>query len=421
MLGCIGFYAIPTALIGNTAGLFVAPVMDEFNWSQTDTTMYRTIQPLIAAITCPIAAKLLSKYNPRWIPTIVSSIASSFATSLFAWNIYGVVYGVTAGFFMYLATPVLLNAWFKKRYGIAIAITAAALSIIGAIANPIIQNLISTNGWQTARFQLSLFSTIAGTVLCFLFVRQSPCAMGLISYGEKPSEMAADAPKSSIHDEREELEICIEPEDEAGPSIEAARRCPAYHTLIIVAVIFVMCAAFFQQIPAYCSRGNLGASAGAIAVSIMMIGGVIFKLILGALNDLIGIDKTGVISALGGALGIAIAFAAGQIGNTMLFYAGMTIFGSGYAGLTVIAPTLARASFGAKHYSELYSWVTAGIFLGTAVCFVLFGAIYDATKSYDYCFYLVIVLYVLAAILIPYTLKKVQSIWKTTSNQTASK
>ena len=39
VIGCIGFYSIPTGIIGNTSGIFVAPVMDQFGWTQTDTTM----------------------------------------------------------------------------------------------------------------------------------------------------------------------------------------------------------------------------------------------------------------------------------------------------------------------------------------------------------------------------------------------
>ncbi len=402
VLGCIGFYSIPTALIGNTAGLFVAPVMDEFGWSQTDTTMYRTIQPLVSAITCPIAAKVLAKYDGRWVLTGVTllfglaSIWSSFATTLVEWNIYGVIYGITAGFFMYLATPVILNSWFKKNYGIAIAITAAVLSIIGAIASPIVQSMITESGWQTARLYLSIFSTVLGTLLCVLFVRKSPAVMGLLAFGEDETTDEADTPVVA----------------EEGAEVSVARRNPAYYTLILVAVIFVMCAAFFQQIPAYASRGALGADAGAMAVSIMMVGGVIFKLILGALNDIIGIQWTGIISAVGGALGIALAYVAGSDGNVILFYAGMVIFGAGYAGLTVIAPTLARTAFGSKNYTELYSWVTTGIFLGTAACFVIYGTIYDITGSYDLCFFLVIALYIIAAILVPFTVKVGQKSWK---------
>lgn len=406
VLGCIGFYSIPTALIGNTAGLFVTPVMDQFGWSQTDTTMYRTIQPIVSAITCPIAAKVLAKYDGRWVLAGVTllfglaSVWSSFATTLVEWNIYGVIYGVTAGFFMYLAAPVILNSWFKKNYGIAIAVTAAALSIIGAIASPIVQAMITESGWQTARLMLSVFTTVLGTLLCVLFVRKDPAVMGLLALGETESAPVDD-----------DVDIKVEIIDE-GADVATARRCPAYYTLILIAVIFVMCAAFFQQIPAYCTRSALGAGAGAMAVSIMMVGGVIFKLILGALNDVIGIQWTGVISALCGAAGIALAFFSGSAGNVVVFYAGMVIFGAGYAGLTVIAPTLARTAFGSKNYTELYSWVTTAIFLGTAACFTIFGLIYDTTGAYDLCFALVIALYLVAAVLVPFTVRVGQGCWK---------
>lgn len=400
VVGCIGFYAIPTGIIGNTAGIFVAPVMDEFGWSQTDTTMYRTIQPLVSAVTCPIAGKLLARYNPRWILTIITvvfglaSVWSAYATTLIEWNIYGVIYGITAGFFMYLAAPVLINAWFKKANGTAIAVTAAALSLIGAFASPIGQSLINDYGWQTSRMILSVFVTVCGGLLCVLFVRKDPASMGLQPFG------AGQALDDAAYD----------PSQEEGASAKDAIRNPGFYLLLLVAGIFVMCAAFFQQIPAICTRGALGADVGAMAVSIMMVGGVVWKLILGGLNDVVGVKYTGCIAAAGGAIGIAMAFMAG--GNVMMFYIAMVIFGAGYAGLTVIAPVLAREAFGSREYAQIYSWVSTSIYIFTAICFVLYGAIYDVTGSYDLCFAVVVAMYVLAIVLIPLTLKLSQRCWK---------
>lgn len=147
-----------------------------------------------------------------------------------------------------------------------------------------------------------------------------------------------------------------------------------------------------------------------MAVSIIMVGGVVFKLVLGALNDKIGVKYTGIIAASCGALGIFLAFIAGE--NVALFYAGMVIFGGGYAGLTVIAPMLARASFGSLNYSQIYSWVSTGIFIATAVSFLVYGSIYDTTGSFDLCFILVIALYLLAVVLVPLTIVLSQRAWK---------
>lgn len=406
VLGCIGFYSIPTGVIGNTSGIFVAPVMDQFGWSQTDTTMYRTIQPLVAAIVAPVAGKILQKYNPRWVLALVSLVfggaswASAWAVELWQWNLYGVVFGITSGFFMYLAAPVIINSWFKQKAGIPISITAAVLSVAAAVASPIGQNVIAEYGWQTARVALSVFTLVCSVVLTLAFVRRSPESMGF----SIPRKGDLDPQKSSSS----------QPEILSGASIAEALKSPGLYLLIAVAAMFVMSAAFFQQVPAFAAHGALGAQAGAMAVSIIMAGGVVFKLILGALNDVIGVRYTGMISAACGAIGIFLAYIAGS--NVMLFYAGMVVFGGGYAGLTVIAPLLARESFGARNYPQIYSWVSTGIFIATAVSFLVYGHIYDTTGSYDWCFYLVIGMYVLTCVLVPVTISCSQKSWMKKSN-----
>ena len=225
--------------------------------------------------------------------------------------------------------------------------------------------------------------------------------MGLLPYGADPLNEVGDA-----HEGRAM-------ESEAGASVEEAIKCPGLYLLVLVAGIFVMCAAFFQQIPAFCAYGELGASAGAVAVSIVMVGGTVAKFFLGWLNDRVGAGVTGVIAAVTGAFGLILAWMAGS--NVMLFYIGMGVFGFGYAALTVVAPMLARAAFGSRNYSQIYSWVSTGIFISTAISFTVYGLIYDNTGSYDLCFVVAIALYVIAAILIPFTIRRANVLWKNKS------
>ena len=226
--------------------------------------------------------------------------------------------------------------------------------------------------------------------------------MGLVPFGAAEKARPAAA--------RADVADAATPEAEEGATVAQAIKSPGLYLLILVACIFVMCAAFFQQIPAFCSHGALGASAGAMAVSIIMVGGVVFKLLLGALNDKIGVKFTGIIAASCGAVGILLAYIAGS--SIALFYAGMVIFGGGFAGLTVIGPMLARAAFGSLNYSQIYSWVSTGIFIATAVSFLVYGMIYDTTGSFDWCFILVIALYVLAVVLVPVTLALSRATWR---------
>ena len=262
-------------------------------------------------------------------------------------------------------------------------------------STPWVINALATESarcWE--RRSVQVVTTVLSVALTVAFVRKDPSVMGLLPFGA---------------DERDSSAGAVAAVDE-GATVAQAIKSPGLYLLILVACIFVMCAAFFQQIPAFCAHGALGAGAGAMAVSIIMVGGVVFKLLLGALNDKIGVKFTGIIAAACGAIGILLAYIAGE--NIALFYAGMVIFGGGYAGLTVIAPMLARAAFGSLNYSQIYSWVSTGIFIATAISFLVYGMIYDTTGSFDLCFILVIALYLLAVVLVPITLSLSQKAWK---------
>jgi MFS family permease len=389
LIGCIGCYSIPVGIIGNTAGLYVAPVMQEFGWDQTGTTMYRTIQPIVAAVCTPIAGRMFARYSPRIILTItslvfgLSSAATAYATELWQWDLYGMIYGICAAFFMYLAAPVLVNRWFHKSNGLALGITAAVLSVLAAITSPIAQAMITSSGWQASRLAICLFATVAGVALTFLFVRDSPEQLGVLAHGAGEAK-ADDAPEDAVSAQE-------------GATRAQALATPGLYLVIGIAAIIVMTAAFFQQIPAYTAKSPLGAAAGAVAVSIVMIGGTIGKLVLGWLADRVGIKPTAIGAMLCGAAGMTLAFVATEVG---LFYVGMVVFGVGYAGLTVIVPLLVRNSFGSLNYAEIFSWVSTGIFVATSLSFLVYGRIVDLTGSFAWCFYLVIGLYLLAALLI---------------------
>ena len=156
-IACVAFYAVPLGFMANHAGLFLTPVINEFGWSQTEASLYMSIQPWVAAICTPIAGKLLSKYNPRWIMTgaaavfSLSSLACAWFTAPWQWHLYGVLYGASAAFWMYIATPTMVNRWFVKSNGTVLGVIGVACSLLGAIMSPVIGGWIAAYGWQTAR------------------------------------------------------------------------------------------------------------------------------------------------------------------------------------------------------------------------------------------------------------------------------
>lgn len=405
LLACIGFYAVPVGIVGNTSGIFVTPVMDEFGWSRTEATLYMTIQPWVAALCTPFAGKLMARFNPRWILTITAlayglgTIWTAYATHPWQWHLYGVIYGVSCAFFMFLAVPTLINAWYRKRAGLAIGIAGASLSIFAAIASPVGQSMIESQGWQHTRLMFGIVITVVSVLLTVLFVRKDPASMNVLPYGADDAEAAATSAGS--------------PAQEDGATLAQARRIPAFYLLMLVAGFLVFCAAFFQQIPSFASEGSLGAAAGAVAVSIVMIGGTAGKFLLGWLSDQAGGRVTGIVAGVCGAAGLTMALLAGS--SVALFYVGMGVFGIGYSALTVVSPMVARESFGTANYAEIYSWISTSIFVFSGLAALSYARIYDLSGSFTPAFVLVISLYVLIAIFVPIITRTARKGWATRS------
>lgn len=401
VVAAVGFYAIPVGLVGNTSGIFLKPVMDDMGWDRTTASLYMTLQPWVAALVTPFAGRIFDRFNPRWVLTAavaaygLATIWTAYATSPWVWHLYGVIYGIAAAFFMFLATPLLVNAWFKYRAGFAIGLAGGILSLISAFASPWAQAMITADGWRHARLVLGIVVTVVPTILTALFVRANPASMGVLPYGSDTAK-EGDVSGSEVMNE--------------GATLAQARTTPAFYLLILVAGFFVLCASFFQQIPTWAANGALGAAAGAVAVSIIMVGSVIGKFLLGWMSDQFGGLVTGVFAGVCGAGGVALAFFAG--GNSVVFYIGMGLYGIGFAALTVVSPMITREGFGVAHYGDIYKWVSTGIFVFSGAAALIYARIYDLTGTLDPGFIMVIVMYILIALLVPYIVKAAPRVWK---------
>lgn len=410
VVACLAFYAMPVGIIGNTAGIYATPVMDEFGWSRTEATLYMSIQQLVAAAVTPLAGKILARFNPRWVLTIIalivgaSTAACVFFTEPWQWNLYGVAYGFCAGFILFLAVPTIINRWFVQRSGFAIGIASAGIGVFGALASPVTQMLISAYGWQTARLVTSLSCMVVSAGLTALLLRPSPESMGVRPYGAdesygQPVPLAAPEEPASPT-----------PVARAGATVAQALRSPGLYLLMVVAGCFSMGAFFMQQVPSICAVGPLGAEVGAFAVSAIMIGTIAGKPLLGWLADRIGAVPTGMIAGFGGAVGVAIAFFSGS--SAAVFFAGVAIYGLGYSSLSIVSPMLGSQGFGTAHFSEIYSYVCMAISIASAVGSFVFAFLYDVTGSFAVDFWLVIGIYLLSALLCPVTVKLAQRCWQ---------
>ncbi|CAM5705692.1 hypothetical protein LSPH24S_03530 [Lysinibacillus sphaericus] len=82
-----------------------------------------------------------------------------------------------------IGRAVLVNQWFKQRSGLALGIITAAGGLIGAFTQPLIGNLIATQGWRSAYIIVAVAAIIIIVPTIMLFLRKSPQEKGLLPYG----------------------------------------------------------------------------------------------------------------------------------------------------------------------------------------------------------------------------------------------
>jgi MFS family permease len=408
ILGVVGCSGMVITVLCNTAGMFLAPVMNDSGWSRTEVSLFMTIFAWVAAVLQPVVGKILKKYDNRIIMTIVVAVFgacyiwSGTYTRLWQWNLFGVVYGVTAAFFMYLIGPILISAWFKKRMGLALSLGGVITGIFGFFVNPVIQVLIDNYGWGKARIYTGLATTAFCLIFTVLFVRTSPESAGVRAYGDdgvKNDDTEKDGAKNdgAILGERRDSAEAAPAE---GIMLKEAIKTPAFYILIVFSLIVVIIPSLIQQLSSYAGSMPIGAMAAAFALSILSIIGLPRGPLTGWFFDLAGSKIGNFISYLLTALGMVL-FLIGRGENAVLFYIGVILFSFSFIPLTLGNPMLTKETFGLKDYANIYSWMTTAVLVSGGIAPLIYAQIYDQTGSYTGCINLVLILCIVQMVFIP--------------------
>ncbi|HBR09104.1 MAG TPA: MFS transporter [Clostridiales bacterium] len=383
-------------LMGNTVGLYYAPVAAEMGWTTTQVSFFMTIYPLVAGLFSPVAGRLYNKYGKTNIILAaigvlwcVTYIWSSTFNHLWQWNLYGVITGILGGFLMYIPIPLLINNWFTKSKGIALGFAAAFVNIIPAFCNPIVTAQIAAHGWRPVRLAVGIGLVIVVTPITLIFVRKFPSDKNTFAWGEGESAGGA----------------AVVAADMSGVSTKNATKSPAFWLALLAAACIVSCATINQRIAQLATARGFDAVAIGMASSIIMVGGIVGKFILGFIRDKTNnAIVTGLTCAGLGLVGCLLFLFVGTSG-VAIFYISILIYGFGYAGLTVVPPMVVEAAFGKKNFGQIYANVSIATCVASSATSYAYAAIIDRTGGYEGCFILAMVFYAIFAICVPLIVK----------------
>lgn len=386
VLSCIVMTCLPCALVLSCAGIFFTPVSEFFGVPKASFTLYFSVLNLAMMATLPVAGKLLAARDARVVLSVATALCGlgmfGMASCQEVWQFYlvGIVLGVGVAPLIYLAVPILINAWCVKRVGFFVGLCMAFTGIGGVIFNPIGTAIIqsSPEGWRQAYLVFGIIILVGTLPFTLFVVRGKPADKGLLPYGAGEKD-AADADGAATVGTQ-------------GVSAADAMRTPAFWAIVAFCGLITLNQTVYQFLSSYAlsfsnSLPQIAAASGVVA-SAAMGGQAIGKVFLGSVSDH-SVRLGAVCGIAGGVVGALLMW--GMPSVLALLLVGAFCFGVVYAMTTVETPLLVRSVFGSADYANIYSRVSMVGSLMSAVAAVFWSLVIDSAGGYGLMFALSLV------------------------------
>lgn len=393
--------------LNSSAGLFLSPVSKDIGVGLGNLTLYLSISSIVTMIFLPIGGKLMAKYDTRVLLSAAIILqAGSYAlfglmSSVWGWYILAIPLAVGGVLITVLAGPVLVNQWFKERSGLALGIITASGGLIGAFTQPLVGNLIASQGWRSSYITVGVAAIIIIVPTIILFLRKSPKEKGLLPYGMV--ENKNDENKNEDNSRN------------SGIAFIDAKKSLAFLLLTLFFFFITSVASFSIHIPPYLMNQGFSVKFTGNVMGALMLGVLIGSIMFGYLIDKIGAKNTTIIAMCIGlvSMGLLIFF----VKSTIAIIVAVGLFGFVTSSIGTLAPAITSALFGNKDYSQIYSTVSIGLAVAGIIALPAYGYIFDFTGSYTPVLYTIVVMLVIniTCVIIAFRNKEImvqKGLWK---------
>jgi MFS family permease len=373
--GCLIMMAC-TGIAFMTAGQFLTPISDALEVGKGAVSMWMTVALLTMFFFLPFAGQLLAKMDLRVLLTGacllvgLGQIAFSFAQNVWVLYIASVPIGCGLAVTGYLAIPTLINRWFKTRVGFFMGICMAFSGLGGVIFNQVSAFVIGQYDWSIGYMVMGCCTLVLTLPFTLFVVRGRPEEIGLLPYGaEEAAAASANTPAAATPAVK-------------GVSSSVAMRSAAFFFIALFAGLVGFGGNIYQFMASFASSLPMASTVTGLAATLAsaaMIGQVIGKLGLGAINDK-SLKLSIAIAMVCGAVGLLVLWLIPN--SAIMIYVAGAVFGVFYAVPMVIVPMVARTIFGLRDYDKIYSRVSMVSAIVSAISVTAWGFLIDGTGGY---------------------------------------
>ena len=370
--------------------VFFLPIKAALNLSSASTSLIFSLSRAEGAVEGPIAGYLIDKFGPRIMLTIGAIIVaigyillSQVNSFLWFLTIYLGIISLAFNATFSGSTMAVVNNWFIRRKGLAMAVSIAAYSLGGSIIAPLLAFGIHHLGWRTTMALSGII--LAAVVVPFAqFLRSSPEALGLNPDGDSPR----------IKSELDNVEVEPLPSS-VDFTVSEALRTKSYWLLAIGTMLRTgtLGTLIVHFVPIMVWKGNSEQSA-AVMLGIMAFLSIPMRIGIGWLGDRWSRSKMLAAGMALGAFSLMILQNANSLIQVWLF---ISVF-SVVEGLSALNWALVGDYFGRKRFATLRGILSLVYSWGMIVMPIVAGAIFDRTSSYNNVIWIFIGMYICGTI-----------------------
>lgn len=387
MIACIFMKVGSSAAVMAAMSNFITPIVQELGCEVSQLTTFVSIEAIAMALMYTTASKILTTKKIGLVMGLASVMEITGLALMSTYHSVGMFYlsgliiGVAQAFTGFVAVPIVINMWFRKKAGTVLGIVVAVGSASGIIYNLLSAQLIVAVGWRTAYLIMAAMAAVLTLPAVFLIIK-SPKEVGCQPYG------AEEVPAVTGNNVRTI-------ETDASLTRKQAFSSMFLYVAWLACILYSYGSGVSGYVATYTTMElgqtiNFGAYAG-IALSI---GTVISSLILGRINDKLGVKVGLAWGAITTTAGYVFMLASRL--TPMLVLPAAFVVGLGASMYTVQCPLLARSIVGVKHYSDTWSLMMMANSLIGGGLYSSIGLFYDKQGSYAGAFIMAIVIHISA-------------------------
>lgn len=369
--------------------LIYGPVMDEFGWSRTVTTLLHTYKDLASAVVALfVVGPLLNRLGLRRVivgsclSTALGMLAFLWIRTLVGYYAAGILLGIS-GTALIIGINVFVSRWFTRNQGVAIGITVAGISTGGALF-PIIGNAImQAYDWRVMVAVASIGIILVAIPLYLLVAEENPAEEDILP------EMSSQPQSPEMTEKIRAADL-----EERFPDL---LRTPMLWCLVGASFLTaIVDNGLFQHTMLYVEReAGLSAQAAALGLSGTFAMGIAAKILAGKVYDRFSVNGV-IFWYLFVGLSVALAFPVAGTTTLILF---TVVRGLAHGGLITKGAVITKHCYGPRLMNSALPVFVGFNIVGSALGPTVLSVLYDRFGSYDIGFALFILMTVMAAVL----------------------